>query len=532
MPSLLTAAAVGVTFAVAVVPAPAQNLTGTWAGGTNATGRWLFVVARFQDGPDGLRGTLDVAGAQAAGLPLEAVTHDGSTVGFRVRTPLGPMTFAGALDDDVMDGGIAGAAPDARLHLVRVADVPASQADAAVGTYDLGRGRSLVLTYGASGMLTGFVFERQGDGEIIRRAFYAIPGGDDRYVTSGSILAEVRRDETLTLERTADGAVEEIRWEGRNAVAGRARRMDGPRQVAVGFEGPAGRIAGTLFLPAGAGPHPAVVLVSGSGPTGRDANLIRAREFLRLGQAVLTCDKRGVGETDGSYFLAGFDDLAADAAAGLAYLRTRPDIDASRVGITGHSQGGWIAPLAAVRAEVPPAWLVVTSGGPIAPAEQEAWRAATQTRESGGSDDDARAAEAFMRRKWAYAFTGQDWDGYLQAALQARGASWGGIVDPLFVPDSLGWAFMRALRDFDPMAAPRALRMPVLVIFGDRDDEQPVEQSRAAWETAFRESGHARHRIVTIPGGTHALWLGAGSPRPLVSEATDIIRDWLEDLGM
>jgi pimeloyl-ACP methyl ester carboxylesterase len=530
MPSRIAAASLGV--ALAVVTAPAQDLTGTWAGGTNATGRWLFTVARIASDANGLRGSVEVAGAQAAGLPVEAIAMDGGRVRFRVRTPLGVLAFDGALRGDVLDGSVAGAAPDARLHLVRVADVPATQGDAAVGIYELGGNRQLLLTYRAFGLLTGIVFERRGNREFIRRAFYAIPSGPDRYITSGSIVAEVRRDEVLTLERETDGAVRGIRWSGANAPASRGRPVAGPPQVTVGFDGPAGHITGTLFLPDVAGPHPAVVLVGGSGPTGRDANVLRAREFLRLGHAVLMWDKRGVGETDGSYFMAGFDDLAADAASALAYLRTRPEIDTSRVGMTGHSQGGWIAPLAAVRAAVPPSWLVITSGGPIPPAEQEAWRAATQTRASGASESDVSAAEAFMRRKWAYAFTGNDWDGYLAEAMRARGATWGEIVDPVFVQDSLGWAFMRSLRDFDPMAAAAQLRMPVLVVFGDRDDEQPVDQSRAAWEEAFRRSGTGQHRIVTIPGASHALWLGEGNPRPLVSAPSEVIREWLAGLSV
>lgn len=525
----LVAASFGV--ALCVMNASAQDLTGTWAGGTNATGRWLFAVARITRDAGGLHGSFEVAGAQAAGLPVEEIAMDSGGVRFRVRTPLGVMGFDGALRDDVMNGPLTGAAPNATLHLVRVAQPPAAQADSAVGAYDLGGNRQLLLTYRAFGLLTGIVFERRGDREFLRRAFYAIPSGPDRYVTSGSIVEAVRRDETLTLERGSGGAVIGIRWSGSNAPASRARRVAGPRQANVGFDGPAGHIAGTLFLPDGAGPHPAVVLVGGSGPTGRDANVLRAREFLGLGHAVLMWDKRGVGETDGSYMTAGFDDLAADAASALEFIRTRPEIDASRVGMTGHSQGGWIAPLAAVRAGVPPAWLVITSGGPIPPAEQEAWRAATQTRAAGGSDAEAQAAEAFMRRKWQYAFIGDDWDGYLAEARRARGAGWGEIVDPILVEDTLAWAFMRSLRGFEPMAAPARLTMPVLVLFGDRDDQQPEDRSRTAWEEAFRRSRNARHRIVTIPGATHALWLGDGNPRPLDSTPTEMIGRWLAGLG-
>jgi dienelactone hydrolase len=526
----LVAASLGV--ALQAVNAPAQQLAGTWAGGTNATGRWQFVEVRVWEGPGGPIGSLEVPGAQAAGLPIEALSVAGDRARFRVRTPLGVMSFDGTLRGDVLDGALGGAAPGATLHLVRAPRPPSAQSDAAVGLYDLGHGQQLLLTARAFGLLTGLVFERRGGEESIRRGFYAIPQGPDRYVTSGSIVEAVRRDESLTLERDPRGAVVAVRWSGRQAPADRAARLTSAPQGSVEFRGPAGRIVGTLFLPAGPGPHPAVVVVSGSGPTGRDANVLRAREFVRLGVAALTWDKRGVGETDGTYMTAGFDELAADADAALAFLRTRPEIDAARVGMTGHSQGGWVAPLAAVRAPAPPAWVVITSGGPIAPAEQEAWRAKTQARAAGGSEADAAAAAAFMQRKWRYALTGEDWDGYLADAQRAQAAPWGAIVDPVLVKDSLAWAFMRSLARFDPMAAPGQLTMPLLVLFGEHDEEEPADRSRAAWEAAFRRSGNDDHRIVLIPGATHSLWLGDGNPRPLVSAPTDSIGRWLADHGV
>jgi len=92
----------------------------------------------------------------------------------------------------------------------------------------------------------------------------------------------------------------------------------------------------------------------------------------------------------------------------------------------------------------------------------------------------------------------------LAAALRARKAPWGGLVAPLFVPDSLAWTFMRSLRDFDPMAAPSRLRMPTLVVLGDRDDEEPWKRSRALWEEAFRAAGNREGRIVVLPGAAHS----------------------------
>ena len=127
-------------------------------------------------------------------------------------------------------------------------------------------------------------------------------------------------------------------------------------------------LAGTLTRPAFVAQGlrlPAVVLIHGSGPNDRDETLYGHKPFRMLaevfnsaGYAVLRYDKRGVGESSGSLRGATLIDYAADAEAAFDYLRSRPDIDGSRIGLLGHSEGGMIAPLIAARRN-DVAWLVL-----------------------------------------------------------------------------------------------------------------------------------------------------------------------------
>ncbi len=127
-------------------------------------------------------------------------------------------------------------------------------------------------------------------------------------------------------------------------------------------------LAGTLTLPRGAGPFPVALLICGSGPHDRDEALLGHKPFLvisdyltRHGIAVLRYDKRGVAKSTGSYALAKTSDFATDAEAGIAYLKTRKEIDPHRIGLIGHSEGGTIAPLVASRnPEI--AWIVLLAG--------------------------------------------------------------------------------------------------------------------------------------------------------------------------
>ncbi|MDQ2771641.1 MAG: alpha/beta fold hydrolase, partial [Bacteroidota bacterium] len=128
-------------------------------------------------------------------------------------------------------------------------------------------------------------------------------------------------------------------------------------------------LAGTLTLPAGKGPFPAVVLVTGSGPQDRNETILGHQPFLviadyltRRGFAVLRYDDRGVGQSKGMFKDALTTDFTTDALAALAYLRTRPDIRPHQVALLGHSEGGLVVWQAAAQPGGPD--LAVALAGP------------------------------------------------------------------------------------------------------------------------------------------------------------------------
>jgi len=99
----------------------------------------------------------------------------------------------------------------------------------------------------------------------------------------------------------------------------------------------------------------------------KDSCRFLADQFLSRGFATLCYDKRGVGLSSGTFTFVGardsipvFDDLASDMAAGVAFLRTRPEIDPQRIGLAGVSQAGWIVPIAAQKSR--PAFMVLLVG--------------------------------------------------------------------------------------------------------------------------------------------------------------------------
>jgi len=128
-------------------------------------------------------------------------------------------------------------------------------------------------------------------------------------------------------------------------------------------------LAGTLTMPKGAGPFPAVVLVTGSGPQDRDETLFGHKPFwviadhlARQGIASLRYDDRGVGKSGGKFATATTADFATDALAAVQFLRTLKRVDSGNIGICGHSEGGIIGPLVARQSPKDVAFLVLLAG--------------------------------------------------------------------------------------------------------------------------------------------------------------------------
>jgi predicted acyl esterase len=104
-----------------------------------------------------------------------------------------------------------------------------------------------------------------------------------------------------------------------------------------------------VLIPVRAGKHPAAVLVPGAGANDRYALYMIAELFAEHGIATLACDKRGIGKSEGDWRLASFEQQAQDVAAGVRFLQQRTEIDATRVGVFGLSEGAWVAPITAAQ---------------------------------------------------------------------------------------------------------------------------------------------------------------------------------------
>jgi uncharacterized protein len=271
------------------------------------------------------------------------------------------------------------------------------------------------------------------------------------------------------------------------------------REEPVEVGAPGWRLPGTLTLPRGAGPHPVVVLVHGSGPHDRDETLGPNRPFRDLalglasrGVAVLRYDKRTLvhGARMGGAVTVE-EEVIADALTALAVARAHPDTEARRVYVLGHSLGGLLAPEIGARdAAVAGVILLAAPARPLTEVILD------QLAHLGGLPQNqtpqAQAGIAGMRASVEQYRAGQLPD---TAAVM-------GMPQP----------YLRDLDARDPVAAARRLTVPLLVLHGRRDYQVPA-QDYELWQAAFAGAKSAA-TLRSFPDLNHLFMRGTGTPNP------------------
>jgi len=255
--------------------------------------------------------------------------------------------------------------------------------------------------------------------------------------------------------------------------------------------------------------------------------------------ALLAYDKRGVGGSSGDWRTAGLEDLAADALAGVQFLRGRKEIDSSKIGLFGASQGGWVAPLAASRSK-DIAFVIVASGPAFSPAAVELDRLDKILRARGFREDVARDALTLTRLADDVARGKASWKNYELALEKSRKAEWFRYLYVPLTEDSWLFAHWRRLPlDYDPGPVIAGLRVPVLAMFGGRDQNVLAGKNAEKWREALREGGNRDSRIRVFPEANHMLLesaTGAEEELPLlqrfVPEFAPALAGWVRERGI
>ncbi len=268
-------------------------------------------------------------------------------------------------------------------------------------------------------------------------------------------------------------------------------------------------LAGSLTQPEGEGPHPAVVLLSGSGPQDRNSEVFNHKLFhvladhlTRQGIAVLRYDERGVGDSGGAFEGATSEDFATDAAAAIRFLQHQPTVNRDAIGLLGMSEGGLVAPLVHTRHE-PVAFLVLLAGPAVSGAdiivEQSARIAAAQ----GASSTAADSIRTVQRRLMVAVRSAPDSAALadrVRPLLSERGTSSKQIDSQL---DQLASPWFRFFVQHDPASTLHQVDVPVLALYGSRDLQVPPEQNVSPMRTALGESSSDDTTVRVLDGLNH-----------------------------
>jgi hypothetical protein len=308
----------------------------------------------------------------------------------------------------------------------------------------------------------------------------------------------------ITFERDEKGKIKSLSWQTEGAASRIALRVEVYKEEPVSFRNGAIQLGGILISPLERGPHPAIVLVHGSGAQNRNGSLPFALFLVRHGIALLTYDKRGVGESTGDWERSSFQDLADDAISAVHFLQKSPAIISTEIGVLGVSQGGWVGPLAASRSN-DVAFVISISGPGVTPADETLTFLQNEMAADGFSNQDVSLAAALTRTAFHYATTGTGWEAYLAERNKSEKTDWFPFMGLSDRKDDPQWEFRRLNIEYDPIPALTALQCPVLAFFGGRDLNVVAEKNRDVWETSLLKGHNRDHSLHIIPEGNHVM---------------------------
>ena len=308
-------------------------------------------------------------------------------------------------------------------------------------------------------------------------------------------------------------------------------------------------LAGTLTTPNGPGPFPVAVLLSGTGPHDRDETLLGHHPFLiladhltRKGIAVLRYDNRGIGKSTGDYANATTEDFANDCEAALAYLKTRKGIDPKRIGLIGHSEGGMIAPIVAVRSK-DVAWVVLLAGHGLKGEDLLLLQSESILKTAGANE--GQIASTLDFNKQTYALVRQEQN---RAALELKlnelvqASNKSASLPPSALQAQVGLLaspWFRYFLDYDPAPALQKTLCPVLALNGEKDLQVPPKENLARIQKALEDGGNRDFQTSELPGLNHLFQHApTGSPteygaimETMAPEALDAVSDWVLERG-
>jgi uncharacterized protein len=526
--------------AAGLAQAQAQDVTGDWQGTLSAGGAELRLVLHVTKAADGsLKANLDSVD-QGANIPVNSITFNDSKLSLALVSIHGSYEGKVSTDGNAISGTWTQGQP-LPLDFKRASAKPAmpSEIDGTwMGVLDTGTIKLHVVFHilnSATGLRATMDSPDQGmkgllasavkrDGASLRIEADKLNG-----VYEGTIAADKSSIDGKWTQ--AGNTLVLVLKPVKDEAALEPKRPQNPvkpypyRDEDVTYENKLQNVmlAATLTIPQGKGPFPAVVLITGSGPQDRDETLLGHKPFLvlsdyltRHGIAVLRADDRGTAKSTGDFKAATTADFATDTEAGIAYLKTRPEVDPHKIGLIGHSEGAVIAPMIAARN--PDVAFIVMMAGTGVPGDQvlvaqgEAIAVASGTKPEEAAKHAAKEKEMLALIEAEKVPSEKD-DAELEKQLREKMAGDVPEAQISLQIKQLTSPWFRYFLTYDPAFALRKVTCPVLVLNGEKDKQVLPEQNLPPIRQALTQGGNKHFEVDELPGLNHLFQTATtGSP--------------------
>lgn len=313
------------------------------------------------------------------------------------------------------------------------------------------------------------------------------------------------------------------------------------------------KLAGTLTLPKGEGPFPLVIPISGSGPQDRDETIYGHKPFFVLadhlakhGIATFRYDERGIGKSTGDFANATSEDFARDVEAIIDNLKKDQRIDSRWIFLVGHSEGGYVAPMVASRRD-DVAGIILLAGSGV-PGRQIVLDQTRRIAQAAGADEGALAdQETLLKTAFELIESGEVNDDQFVDVLieKTRERLPEDRREQFRIPpiakvtlSQLNSPWFRFFLDYDPATALSKVKVPVLVLFGDKDLQVHPDLNVPPIREALKNNHHPATQVKILPGLNHLFQPSeTGSPTEYVQIETTIdpvvlkeISDWIQQV--
>lgn len=315
-------------------------------------------------------------------------------------------------------------------------------------------------------------------------------------------------------------------------------------------------LAGTLTMPENGSNFPAVVMITGSGGEDRNEEIFGHKPFLVIadfltknGIAVLRFDDRGIGESTGNQSTGTSEDFVRDVLAGVDYLKSRKEINHSKIGLIGHSEGGMIAPMAAVKSQ-DVNFIILMAGTGIAGDSILILQSELIQRAEGMPEEEIQKSLKVQSEIYSMVVENKD-DAILEKLLRDKFNSEYSLMseedkNKLGDPEvylnmqikTLTSPWFKYFIRYNPQQTLEKVKCPVLAINGGTDLQVPPEQNLSAIESALKKGGNTNYEIKLLPGLNHLFQTsatGAVSEYATIEEtispiALQTMLDWIKKI--